>query len=185
MRKFLAIISFFIWAKPCAAALVDLSLFYMQGTTTAATSSSAGVTNFSGYVGISMDRQGRFHIGWNYASYSTSTTASSTTTYNSTQMGPSLVAFLNKAHNWRLGFSYNLITSASYQTTSGSTEAWGGTGLSTDIGYQFYFFEKVMVGCKFNYSTTNYTTKLIGNTQSSVNYNETLIYPSIGLAVEF
>ena len=132
-----------------------------------------------------MDKQGRFHIGWNYASYSTNLVSGSTTTYSSTQMGPSLVAFINKAHNWRVGFSYNLVTNASYKITGGTTETWTGTGLSADIGYQFYFFEKVMVGCKFNYSNTSYTTKLIGSTQSSISYNESLIYPSIGLAVEF
>ncbi len=180
----LAIFIFCFFLSPLASAgLVDLNLLYSTDSLSTTTSSSANKTFYDFCLGFSVYQKNSIIIGWNYAGYSTSSTASSvTSTYSSTQMGPKFLFYLNKDHNWRLGLAYNIISKATYQNGSSPSESWKGSAYAFDLGYQFQLSEEVFFGARLNYSMSSYNEKLIGTTYTTDTSTQTFIYPSLAVS---
>lgn len=158
-------------------------MLYYSDSTTATTAASGSRLFYDLCLGFGVYKNNTIVIGWNYANYSSSeTSASVTTTYSSTQMGPKFIFFLNKDHNWRLGAAYNLISTATYQNGSNASETWKGSGYAIDVGYQFELSDSLLFGARINYSLSNYNEKLIGAAYSAVSNSQTYIYPSLAVS---
>jgi hypothetical protein len=168
------------------AGMLDLNLFYTSDSLTNASSSTYGKTFYDFVAALNIDHKGAYQIGWSYGSYSsTETTAGATTTYAATQMGPKIIFSLNKDHNWLLGLTYNILSSASFQAGAAPAETWRGTAYAADIGYHQLITESLMMGLRLNYSASTYTEKLIGTAYSTVSYTRSFIYPSFAISFVF
>ena len=176
------ILSFF-YAPKASAGIVDLNLLYYTDSTTATTVASGSKLFYDVCLGFSVYKNNEIIIGWNYANYSTSETAgTTTTTYSSTQMGPKFIFFLNHDHNWRIGAAYNLISKATYQNGANPSETWKGSAYAIDVGYQFLLSETFLFGARLNYSLSSYNEKLIGAAYSTISNSQTYIYPSLAVS---
>jgi hypothetical protein len=173
-------------ANAFAGAAFDLNSLYFKDTTTTTAAQSQADTIYAFFAGFSLSSKSRFYLGWNYASYSTTATPTTglATTYASKQMGPAVMYFLDKDHNWHTSFAYNISTKADYKAGAAAAQKWTGTGMAADIGYQYYFGESFALGVRLNYSKSTYTQKLVGTTATDVSYSKVLIYPSIALTIE-
>lgn len=177
------IFSIFLFSK-AQAGIFDLNLFYYSDSTTAATAASSGRTFYDFCLGLGMDKSDQYLVGWNYASYSTTdTSGSTTTTWAMTAMGPKFIIFFDKAKTWRIGAAYNLVTSATYQNGTSSSETWSGSSYSADLGYQLPLGSSFMFAARVNYIGSSFSSKLVGSsTYSTVSYSKSLIYPSIAFS---
>jgi hypothetical protein len=99
-------------------------------------------------------------------------------------MGPGAIFYFGK-HDWRLGFAYNLVTSASYAVSGSTTKTWSGTGMSADFGYQFQISDGFGLGLRLNYSSSSFSSQLVNTTYTTISYSKTLIYPSVAMTFEF
>jgi hypothetical protein len=173
-----------LWAE--SSLFVDTNLYYASDvfTTTASNTSTRLLYDFC--VGFGATRSGRFLVGWNYSGHSfTDSTAGSTTTYASTQMGPRLVVYIDKDRRWRMSVAYNLQTSATYTAGSNPAEKWKGTGLGADFGYQFRMSDSFALGVRLSYSSTTYKESIVNETTySTISYVRTYMYPSIAVTYE-
>ena len=176
----------FLFVTQAKAAMLDLNLFYITDSLTAATTASYAKTFYALCAALNIDHKGSYLVGWNYATYSSTEAAGAiTTTYSSTQMGPKFLVFLNKDHNWLLGLAYNILTSANYQAGGSPAEVWRGTAYSADIGYHQMLTESLMLGFRLNYSSSSFNEKLIGTAYSTISYSRTFIYPSMAISFIF
>lgn len=165
--------------------VLDINTLYFTNTLTQTTEDSNSVTVYSAFAGFNVDKKGYFTLGWNYGAYSTVSTVGATTkTYTSSQMGPGFIFCLDKSREWRLGFAYNLVTVNKYTVTGAVAQEWTGTGMAADFGYQFHFNDSFALGVRLNYSSSTFTKKLIGTTQTNVSYSKALIYPSLAITFE-
>lgn len=184
--RWISIIAVYFCSVFVDAAILDFNAFYLTDTLKESATTKDNKTIYSGFVGFGLDKKKSFNVGWSYSSFTTIYKDSTTKkTYKSTQMGPGFVWFLDKDAHWRLGFSYNLSTDATYQLTGSTKEEWSGTSSNADFGYQIAVSESFMLGMRLNYSVTTIKSKLIDNTQTNVTYRKTLIYPSIGMTLVY
>lgn len=171
---------------PVQAAVVDFNVYYLSDTLSTTTDDTVNHTIYSAFIGFALDKKAYFNLGWNYGTYSTETQAGTTKkTYNSTQMGPGMLIYFDKDHQWVLGFSYNLSIEGTYKNGTATEQKWDGTAMAGFFGAQFLVGDFVFVGARLNYSSTSYTEKVVGSTLTEVSYTKSMIYPSIGLAFEF
>lgn len=164
----------------------DLNLFYFTDELSLDDKDSSDRTFYTVFLGFIVDRDARYHIGWNYATYQTTDKISDVENkYSSTQMGPSFVMYLNRARSWRLGLSYNLITTGKFEGNGDPEVEWRGTGLAVELGYRYRMGERSSIGLSLNYSSTSYNEEFIDTTKEDVSYSRTHIYPSIAMGFEF
>jgi hypothetical protein len=167
------------------AFVFDTNVLYYTDTTTAAKESSHGATMYDVLIGFDVDKKGMYQVGWNYSGHSTETKDDSTTiSYKSTQMGPGFVFYFDKDRSWRLGFSYNLKTTATYTYGSGTEEEWRGSTMNGTFGYQLRFGDGFSLGIRMNYSSASYSEKVITTTKTDVSYKKSMIYPSIAITLD-
>lgn len=181
---FVFFVSSSAWAR--GPIVFDLNVFYF--TDDMKTTSTVGYqrTFLNGILGVSIDNKGRYQLGWNYSSYSTSDKeVAGTETYASSQMGPGFIWYLDKGRSWRWAFAYNLVTTADYEPAGGTSEEWRGTGMQSEFGYQFPLTEMLMFGLRFSYSTTSYSEKITTTTKTDISYSRGHMYPSVALTAEF
>src|SRR3954471_4749014 len=117
MKYFFVFGLIFITSLSAQSAYLEANGFLYSDNFTTSTANTTSSRFFDVGLGLSMDSKGYYLVGWNVTIESVSATQSaSTTSYASTQMGPKLTAYLDKDRNWSLGFSYNLVTSATYSS---------------------------------------------------------------------
>jgi hypothetical protein len=169
-----------------ASAYFELNTYYYSETVNTGSAATKGRMLVDVSLGFAVDKDGKYQVGWNYSTHSSTDTATTTTTYVSTQMGPRFIWFFTKAKTMNLGVSYNLVTKGTYTPDGGTSEIWNGTGLKADIGYNFAVGESTFLGLRLNYSSASYTSKLVGATDYSESANlVSYIYPSIYLFFSF
>ncbi len=182
--KFLAVFIILI-SSSLTHAYVEVSGFYSSDSFTTSSTYGSTAMFLELSVGFKVSKKGHFLVGWNYASYGTTSETTTSETYTSTQMGPRFIWFFTKNKTWNVGLSYNLVTSAAYSDGSSEVE-WRGTGTKLDVGYNLELSENSMGCLRLNYSTTAYTEEFIGGTSyGTVSYARTHIYPSIAYIYTF
>lgn len=181
MINFFCRVCLFIFLSTQSAfAFIEANVFYLSDTLTAATSSTSTKTFFEICLGFSIDSKGKYMVGWNYGSFATSDTTTTTDTYTSTQMGPRFVFQFGKGNDWSVGLAYNISTKAAYTPAGGTQEDWTGTGLKADFGYNFQLSEYTDLGIRLNYASATYTEKVVAQTTySTISYTRPFIYPSV------
>jgi hypothetical protein len=185
---FAFVVSASIFSSQEALAYIELNGFYYSDTLTATGANQAASRMLiDASIGFSIDKGGRYLAGWNYSIDTTSdTTGTNTYAYSSTQMGPRFIFMIDKDHRWCLGLTYNLVTSATYSATGGTSYTWTGTDYKVDAGYNFPTESGIVIGAKLNYSLASYTSQLVGSsTYSTISYSKTLMYPSVSLFYGF
>jgi hypothetical protein len=161
-------------------AYVEANVFYVSDTLGAETNASTTKMFLDFSVGFAIDKKQKYLAGWNYSMHSTSDGAATTATYSSTQMGPRFIFVLDKENAWSLGVGYYLVTNATYNSGSGTSEKWKGTALKFDIGYNFAIASTSYAGIRLNYSSASYNERLQNETTySTVGYTKTAMYPSL------
>lgn len=163
-----------------AEAFVELNTFYTTESFSTGSASTENRMFIDATLGFAIDNQSQYLVGWEYTMHTVNNQSSTATTaYSSSQMGPRFLWILNRAKTWSLGVAYLLVTKGTY-TTTGTSEAWTGTAIKADGGYNFVLSEKSMIGLRLNYSSASYTSKLVGSTTySTVSNAAVYMYPSI------
>lgn len=180
---FLSLVTFTL---PAQAFVFDANVFYFTDETDGEEKTSNAVTAYAFFIGFSLDKKGRYLAGWNYATYATTDEGPSLKDeYSSTQMGPAFIAFLDRNRTWRVGFAYNLSTTAEFKQESAQEEEWRGTGMAFDFGYQLYISELSSLGIRLNYTSTDFDESVLDTTKEDVSYSKVMIYPSLALTLDF
>lgn len=176
-----------IFALSSAAhAFLELNTFYYSDSESAGSSTNQSRTFIEGTVGYRIDKAGRYLVGWGVASHSQAQSATASTTYSSLQMGPRFLWMVDKAKNWSLGFAYYIVTKATYDSGSGSSETWKGTAFHFDAGYNLPLGDDFFASIRLNYSSAAYDEKLVGSTTySTIGYSKTFLYPSLAVVYIF
>lgn len=175
-----------VFAAKNADAYFELNSFYTSETMNTGSTETKSRMFIEACLGFAIDKDSRYMLGWNYGVFNTTNTATTTTTYSSTQMGPRFTWFFNKSKSWSLGVAYNIVTTANYDSGTGSSAKWTGTAIKADLGYNFALTESWLLGVRLNYSSATYVSQLVGSTTYSTTSNTALfMYPSIYTVVLF
>lgn len=123
-------------------------------------------------------------LGWNYASSNLTENPGTETSLSVTDMGPKLLMFLNKEHNWLIGFTYNLITKANYDSGVSTLEL-RGSSIKIDAGYMTAFTSSFYLGARINYYKPSFNEEIQNTTLTAASDSRTVIYPSFSLVYRF
>lgn len=188
MRLVILIVSLLL--SPIARAVTpvfDAGVFYFSDAMLySSTNRAYGRTFFDVMVGLPLTNKGRYVLGWNYDSMSFADDPGTTkTTLAITDMGPKLIAYLDKDRTWMVAFNYNLITKGSYNPGTTATEL-RGTSMRGEIGYVGHMTESLLLGAKLNYYKASFNEEVTNQTSLAKTTNgRTVIYPSLALTFRF
>lgn len=168
-----------------AVIVLDTDVFYFNDALSGSSDSNTNRLMYHFFLGFSLDRKDRLQLGWSYTKHTNDDETSSTLNYSSTQMGPGLLYYLNKRRTWRLGVYYHLKTDGTFQITGSAAEEWRGTAYGADLGYQLWTSQSLSFAARLNYSTATYNESFQSSAKTDVSYTRTMIYPSLGMTLEF
>lgn len=187
MKK-LALTLMFLLTPNLAGAVVPIIdanvLYYSDNMTVSSATSSYTRTLWDIMFGMNLDKPGFWVLGWNYASSTLTENPGTQTSLTVTDMGPKLLVFLNKEHNWLIGFTYNLITKADYQSGATTLEL-RGSSMKIDAGYMTAFSTSFFWGARINYYKPSFNEEIQNTTLTSSSDSRTIIYPSFSLLYRF
>jgi hypothetical protein len=169
------------------AFVFDTNAFYFSDKITATEDSGHDTMYFDVLLGFDLDKKGMYQVGWNYSSHSSTTDndGDEITYKTTTQMGPGLVAYLNKSRSLRFGFAYNYKLVADYKANAGSEEEWRGTSMVANFGYQIRFDSAFSLGLRFNYVSATIEESInTADVKDDVSHKKTIIYPSIAFTID-
>lgn len=174
-----------LFTEVVRATVMDLNLLYFTDSLSTNETTSYGATFYNLFLGLNLNRDGSYQMGWNYSNHLTESKESGVNvSYKTTQMGPGFIAYLDKKKAFRLGVSYNLVTTGSHQRSGEAKEDWRGTAINADIGYQIRFESRMSLGLRLNYSSASYVESRQNSTVEDISHKKNLIYPSVALTFE-
>lgn len=181
--RFWMVLHFFLLGASAQALTFDLNVFYLSDTLAASTDSSYKRTIYDGAIMLNLTKKGDVVMGWSYLKASATEETTTTTEYSSTEMGPRIGFYIDKAYLWGLFFTYNLIATATYN--SGTEEEWRGTSMKGELAFLPTWGEGFQAGFKINYHKASYTEKVTTTTLTEVDRGRTMIYPSFAMTYRF
>lgn len=178
-----ASMAFLIFSSSSALAgvAVGMSGLYLSDEFVTSSTASNSKTLINGNLLFSVDNKERLYVGFHGHQLTFEEKISTTTTsLTSLDMGPYIMAYLDKRRFYYVGFGYNLLVKGTY--TSGTsnqelegTSLMGTLGVSPEVGKNFY------LGFDLNYVKTDYTKSTTGSAVSDVSYSRTFILPTVTL----
>lgn len=156
------------------------SVFYAAESSTTATTTSAGRQYYSFDGFANFDSKGQFLGGFHVHQISMTDTATSTTTYSSLDMGPSIMWVPDKKGNFSVYAAYNVSAKGSYQAGGATTTSeWTGTSILGSIGVQPEVGKSIRVGVLLNYYSASYSREIVSESATTVSYSRSWIFPSL------
>ncbi len=171
--------------RASAGISVGLSGLYISDEFTTATTASNSKTLINGNLLFSIDNKERFYTGFHahQMTFEETSVSGSTTTKNSLtslDMGPYVLAYIDRKKIFSLGLGYNLLVNGTYthgtvnETLTG-TSLMGSLSASPEIGKELY------LGFDLNYIKVDYVKSTVSSTTSDVSYSRTFILPTISI----
>lgn len=165
--------------------VAELGLFYFTDDLSSTSSLSNSRTIYD--VSVLMTSEGRriLGIGWNYVGASSEESATTTTSYSSTETGPKFTYMFGREQDWYLGLAYNLLAKAQFSDANGEAE-WRGTSLKGEFGFIPKINNRINAGVKLVYHQASYNEQITNTTTLTQTTNtKTMIYPTFSLVFKF
>lgn len=178
-----------IMLSPLSAAAVapvlDVNAFYYSDAFTYSNvESTYKRTMWDLLLGFNVNKRGSWVMGWNYASSTLAENPGTETSLTVKDMGPKVLAFLDKDRSWILGVTYNLITTADYASGSTTTEL-RGTSLKAELGYMAQMSDVFVMGARLNWYKPSFKEEIDNTTLTDVTHSRAVIYPSFSFTLRF
>lgn len=177
------------FTTPAFALLLDINSNVSLGnlTTSSAQTSNKMVNAFGVFANLSRkEASSRLQIGWYILSFSSKDYIPSVVnqTLDSSDMGPAVRWDIDKRGFYSLTFAYGVICKGSLYDGS-TTSSLSGVSYLVKASIEPQITDRLYIGGAINYYSATYDTSVVGSTQSTISYQNNLIYPSISLAYRY
>lgn len=154
---------------------------YLSDEFVTSSTSQYSKTFYNGNLLFSIDNKERLYVGFHAHQISfEEQVPTARTSLTSLDMGPYIMAYLDRRRFFSLGFGYNLLVNGTYSSGS-SNQTLTGTSLMATIGASPEIGKDIYVGFDLNYVKVDYDKSTVGSAVSDVSYTRTFILPTISL----